>query len=122
MIIPTNEYLERFNGGQLEVQNPAEEYMFRGEIKTARIDNGGLIVRLNWNAKGEGYPPLPNRWVNDTDPSHLDYAASMGCYHVVEMSEKRLVLKSLIVNEITILFSRDGSRLDPSKVEGLVLV
>jgi len=121
MALPTNEYLERFNGGQLEVQNQIEEYLYRGEIKTARMENSDLFVKLSWNAKGEGYPPIPNHWVNDTDASHLDYAASMDIYQVVEMSEKRLVLNSSIVNETTVLFSRDGSRLDPSKVEGLVL-
>ncbi|MEK6889956.1 MAG: hypothetical protein AABX35_02095 [Nanoarchaeota archaeon] len=117
----TNEYLRRFAGGQLEVQNPVEEYLFRGEIETANIDKGDLVVKLKWNAIGVGYPPLPNKWVKDTDDSHLNYRASLDAYLVTEMSEQRTILNSPVVNEIAALYSKDGSRLDSSRVEGLVL-
>jgi len=71
--------------------------MFRGEIKTARMDKSDLVVRLNWNAKGEGYPPLPNRWVKDTDPSHLYYAACLDIYQIEEMSDRRNVRKKISI-------------------------
>ena len=113
--------MKRFNGGQLEVQNRIKKYLFRGEIKDVRIEEGNLIVKLNWNAIGEGFPPLPRKWVKDTDSSRLNYNASMSIYQIVDVSDKRLVLASPILNELTVFYSKDGSRLNPLEVEGLVL-
>ena len=111
--------VKRYVGGQMETQNPSEEYMYRGEIATISIENDELRVRFAWLAKGEGYPPLPQRWVNDTDPSHLNYAASLEIYSASDIGDGRLALHSQIVDETVVLFPSDGSKLDPSKVVGL---
>ena len=103
-------------GGQMEVQNQFEEYLYRGEIERIAIENNELRVRLRWNAKGEGYPPLPQRWVNDDT---LDYAASLEIYRASEIGNGRLCFQSPITHELVVLFSKDGSKLEPSKVEGL---
>ncbi len=118
----TKETVVLFVGGQLEVQNPGERYLYRGEIATITVegedDDATLKVTLNWMAKGEGFPPLPNRWVND---ERLTYDASLMIYSVSDIGDGRLSLNSFIIGETAVLYPPDGSKLDPSKVEGLNL-
>jgi hypothetical protein len=90
-------------GGQMEVRNPVEEYFFRGEIETIF-------------AKGEGYPPFPKRWVKS---DRLDYEAKLGIYQISDIGDGRIALLSPVSNETVVLFPPNGSKLDPSKVEGL---
>ena len=109
----------RFVGGQMEIQNSGEEYMFRGEIETITVADNALKVKFAWIAKAEGYPPLPKRWVHD---SELDYSASLEIYSVGDIGPgetggNRLSLQSSIVGEMVVLFPPDGSKLDRSKVE-----
>lgn len=108
------ETARRYIGGQLEVQNPGEGYLYRGEIADASVENNEFRVRLAWNAKGEGFPPLQERWVKS---EILDYSASLEIYAVSDIGDGRICLNSSIVGETTILFPSDGSRLDPSKIE-----
>ncbi len=112
--------LSSFVGGQLEVQNSQEGYLFRGEIRSLRVEgegqNADLTVELNWMAKGEGYPPGPSRWVKS---ENRPYTASLMVYSASEIGEGRLCLQSSILGEVTVLFPAGGSTLDRSKVEGL---
>lgn len=114
----TSEMLARFVGGQMEVQNPIEGYLYRGEIAQVDVKGRSLVVKFSWFAKGEGYPPFPEKWVKN---EILDYAASLEIYHVVDSDPKRICLQSHITNEIVVLFTPDGSKLDPKKVVGLEL-
>lgn len=122
----TTEELVRFIGGQMEIQNQGEGYIYRGEIKSIVVENNEVKAQFNWCAKGEGYPPLPERWVKD---SNLEYGASLEIYSVSNIgpsSEEvgggdRICLMSPIVGETVVLFPADGSKLDPAKVEGLEL-
>ena len=121
----TSSMLDTFIGGQLEVQNQGEGYLYRGEIKTAEVkDDGTIEINLNWMAKAEGYPPLPKGWVAD---KRLRYEASLEIYsasdigHGSEGGGRRLCLNSSITGETVVFFPRDGSKLDPSKVRGLTL-
>ena len=111
--------VKRYVGGQMETQNLSERYIYRGEIAAISIENDELKVRFAWLAKGEGYPPIPKRWVKDTDPAHIDYSASLVAYAPCKVGEGRLAWHSAIIGETVVLFPPDGSRLDPSKVEGL---
>lgn len=117
----TPEMAARYVGGQIEVQNPGEGYIYRGEITTATVEGGGddatFKVALKWMAEGEGRP-LPSRWVNSTK---LTYAASLLIYDVSDKRDGRILLQSPIVGEIVILFPPGGSKLDPARVEGLSL-
>ena len=114
----TTELLQKFVGGQLEVQNEREGYLYRGEIEAIKVEDGALRVRLAWMAKGESYPPLPARWVNYDD---LDYVASLQICRASDVGGGRIFLSIPFVGEATVLFPPDGSKLDPSKVEGLQL-
>jgi hypothetical protein len=109
--------LATFVGGQIEVQNEGERYIYRGEIKTAVVEANEVRITLNWMAKGEGYPPIPTSWVVE---NRLDYTASLEIYTVSE-GGRRLCLNSLIIGELVVLYPSDGSKLDPTKVKGLSL-
>ncbi len=120
----TTEDLKPFIGGQIEIQNQSEEYIYRGEIADAAVENKEFHVRFSWFAQGEGYPPIPSRWKKD-DTS--EYAASLGIYTVQnigpgEEGGDRIVLISDITGEVVTLFPPDGSKLDPGRVEGLEMV
>ncbi len=121
----TTEGLQRFVGGQMEIQNEGEGYLFRGEVATIVVESNEIRVRFAWLAKGEGYPSLLT-WVND---SKLDYAANLEIFSANNIGPSggdvgggnRLCIQSSIVGEIVILYPPDGSKLDPARVQGLVL-
>lgn len=116
----TEEIAARYVGGQIEVQNPGEGYLYRGEIGTIIVEGEGddatLKVRLNWMAEGEGFPPLPSRWV---PADHTTYDASLMIYSVSDIGDGRIALNSAIVGETVVLYPPDGSKLEEAKVEGL---
>jgi len=122
----TSKILAPFVGGQMEIQNQGEGYIYRGEVKTVTVENNELKVLFAWVAKGEGFPPLPNNWVKD---DKLEYAASLDIYSTSNIGPSgeevggsdRVCFNSSIVGETVILYPPDGSKLDPAKVEGLTL-
>lgn len=122
----TQEMLAGFVGGQAEIQNVDEEYLYRGEIAEISIENDTLKIKFSWCAKGEGFPPIPMRWINDEG---RDYAASLDIYAVSDVGpsgcvggSNRLCLNSAIVGETVVLYPPNGSRLDPARVEGLAII
>ena len=117
----TTAEVERFIGGQIEIHNQNEGYLYRGEIAAAVVENDEFHVKCAWLGKGEGFPSLPPRWVKD---DNLDYAASLEIYAASDIGPgteggNRLCLQSAIVGETVVLFPPDGSKLDRAKVEGL---
>jgi hypothetical protein len=101
--------LATFVGGQIEVQNEGERYIYRGEIKTAVVEANEVRITLNWMAKGEGYPPIPTSWVVE---NRLDYTASLEIYTVSDIGSgseggRRLCLNSLIIGELVVLYPSD---------------
>ncbi len=115
----TTEALSRFAGGQLEIQNKNEGYLYRGEIENIEVDDDSIRVKFAWLAKGEGYPPVTERWVNE---NKLDYAVSRELSIATDLSGGRVAINVSVVWELLVFFPPDGSKLDPAKVEGLVLV
>ena len=95
-------------GGQMEVQNEAERYLYRGEIEKIGIENNTLKVRFAWLKKLEGFPDKPGKWVED---KNLDYSASLEIYHPSDIGEGRLSFYSQMVNELAVLFPKGGSKL-----------
>ena len=111
---PTTEYLKGFIGGQIEIQNADEGYLYRGEIKDVRIEGEDYIVDLNWCARardGEWLHSHPKSWV-----------ASSVIYRFQNIGPgmtggDRVCFSSHIIGETVILFPPDGSKLDLEKVK-----
>lgn len=110
----TTEVVSRFEGGQLETQNRKENYLYRGEIERAWVEDNTLHVRFKWFAKmGEDY-----LWHAE---ENLDYSASLKILSASEIGEGRIHYSIWIVGENGTFFPPNGSKLDPSKVIGLKL-
>ncbi len=117
----TMQAVQRFQGGQMEIQNQIEGYIYRGEIETIAIENGELRAKFAWLAKGD-FPPI--KWVK-ADP--LDYVASLEIFSAFDIGssghdvggDSRICLQSFVTGETVVLFPPNGSKLDPANVEGL---
>ncbi len=120
----TTQAVARFRGGQMEIQNQEEGYLYRGEVETIAVVDNALRVKFAWLAKGEGFPPIPKRWVKD---DQLDYTASLEIYSASDIGssggevggDSRIRLSSFTVGETVVLYPPNGSKLDRAKVEGL---
>ena len=112
----SEELVEMYVGGQIEVQNTPEGYIFRGDVETITFQDGELIVQPVWLAEGEGFPPRVTKWVR-TDPK--EYGASLRAYDILDFKGEKLVLFCPSTGELTALIPKGGSRLEPSEVEGL---
>lgn len=114
----TTEALQPYVGGQLEIQSRGGRYLFRGEIATAEVKDGEVCVTWVWIAKGEGFPPLPTRWVNhEPRPWNTDITLFAG---VKQIGDGRLMINTAL-GEVAVFFPKGGSALDRAKVEGLKL-
>ncbi len=118
----TNEILARYIGGQLEVQSQSKRRLFRGEISDARIedDTSFLVVELAWCADGEGFPPIPRRWVESRVLEYgadLDMCVTSDIGPSGEGGDNRISLMSQISDGVVVFFPPNGSKLDRSKVE-----
>lgn len=121
---PTNQDLQVYVGGQAEIQNQVEQYLYKGRIAAISIDADTFKIRFEWFARKGGKklpPPLyGNKWVND---KRLDYSVSLmlvGFSLSNAPDGKRIILHSPITNEICVLYLPGRERnLDPEEVEGL---
>lgn len=124
----TTQVVERFKGGQMEIRNLNESCVYRGKIETIVVENNELRVKFAWLAKGEGFPPIVQKWIND---DCLDCEVSLDTYLVRDSAssghdtsgDSRICLSSssIFIDEIVELFPPNGSMLDPANVEGLRL-
>lgn len=122
----TTEDLQRFVGGQLEVQNLNEDYLYRGEIASLEVtdgkpvegvtrdNNGDLKIKLRWQAKMND----DREWEHS---DRLDYSASLLIYSASDAGDGRLLLSGMYTGETVTLFPPDGSKLDPAEVKGLAV-
>lgn len=117
----TTELLAKYTGGQLEIQNSNEHYLFRGEIERAWVEPGGMDdkgtmhIRFKWLAKmGEDF-----KW-HASDES-LDYSITIAVTNFSEISDQRIVYSAMYIWERGAFFLPTGSKLDPSEIEGLVI-
>lgn len=115
----TTEMLQKYVGGQLEIQNPAEDYLYRGEIAAVEViadhedkEHKTLKVKLAWSAKmGED-----GLWHSD---NNLDYAVSLLIYFPSDVGGNRISLNCPYNGERATFFPPDGTKLDRSEVLGL---
>jgi hypothetical protein len=116
--------LAPFIGGQMEIQNSGEDYIFRGEVERAEVTNNELIVRFAWLGKNDGGPTRPSaEWTMNT---RLDYSASLEVYVASDIGIGRIAIESSIIGELGVFFPKgyknsDGeeSKLDRSRIKGL---
>ncbi len=108
-------------GGQMEIQGGLGDYLYRGEIEALRVEGTDFVCEFKWLAMQE-----KDKWVKVNFPP---YQVSLEFYSVLNIGPSggevgggnRWLLNSAIMNETTTIFPPDGSKLDPAKVEGLVL-
>lgn len=115
----TQKVAEAFVGGDMEIQNRGEDYLFRGPIERIVVEDDTLKVHFTWVARNDGGPSSPtSTWTSD---DRLDYAASLEIYSASDIGEGRLCLTSSFTGELVVLFPPNGSKLDPARVAGLTL-
>ena len=79
----TTESLARFKGGEAEIQNQSEGYLYRGEIADIKVEEKSLVIKFAWSAKmGDN-----DEWENN---SELDYAASLKIYAPSDIGDGRM--------------------------------
>ncbi len=111
----SNDALQRFVGGQLEIQR---DYIYRGEVAEVDIADDNLSVKFKWIAKGDKLP-LPTKWTNEDNTS---YGVSLITASTSNIGIGRIAINTgFVSNELLVFFPPDGSKLDPGKVEGLAL-
>ena len=115
---PSNASLARYVGGQAEIHNAQENYLFRGEIKSIALEGEGhseeYHIEFNWVAQFVDFvwKPAENKSYH---ASSLIYAcANIG---PGEEGGDRLAFQSNITGELVILFPPDGSKLDYSRIQ-----
>lgn len=106
--------LDRFVGGEIEIQNQNERYIYRGEVSGVVLNGDKLHFDLAWMAKGVDYPPLPTGWERD---HKLTYDVDLMIYAFSDIGGDRLSLSSFITGEMTVLFPPNGSKLDQSLIK-----
>lgn len=96
-----------FIGGQLEIQDRADDVLFRGEIASALVEGTLLRIRFAWCAKNDGSATTPSPdWTNSRK---LDHVANLDIYRANTLDSGRLCLDSAVVEE-RCLFFPDGYR------------
>ncbi len=122
----TTELLTPFIGGQIEIQNEGQGYLYRGQIKSGRVTSGELVIELDWMGKCEGFPSSPSKWVKDDTE---DWAISLQISGVSNIGPSRpeigggdrICINCPSIGELIVLYPADGSKLDPARIEGLQL-
>ncbi len=109
----TAEVLQRYVGGQLEIQNSNEGYIYRGEIERAWTEGDNLCVKFKWVAKVGN----DGKWHAD---NNLDYSVSLQITSVFEIGDG-IHYRAMHIGEHGMFFPPNGSKLDPSKVIDLEL-
>jgi hypothetical protein len=114
----TIERFLKYVGGQMEIQNPGQGYCCRGEVKGIQMSGNTLHADFVWLAKAKEYPPVPTGWEVD---ERREYEISLDICGFSDIGHGRSVIQCPMIGEIVVFFPPDGSKLDPSVVQGLEL-
>lgn len=123
----TQELLDRYIGGQMQTINLARRYIYRGEIKGIVLMNGWLIVTLSWLARGGGWPPEVEEWVDAVTPGCAapfslkdTLARNLGPGLSGEGGD-RLRIRPEVNGDFIILYPPDGEKIErpPQVMAGL---
>jgi hypothetical protein len=130
--------LNTFVGGEVEVQNPIERYLYRGRIKTIVSDTsagyGTLKIGLLWQVKGvvevHRMAMLPvGGWDETPESDGLEYSCNTdlpspeidapNIPNAQFIGGGRMMFRNPYNGEVAVLFPAGGSQLDPEKVRWL---
>lgn len=117
----TTEIVRPFIGGQAEILNRGEGYVYRGEIATAIVESNQLRITFVWLAKNV----VSECWVKSD--THHDRVISLTTCIVEKIGPgtkggDRLCIRDTMTGEAVVLFPLDGSNLNREMVVGLELV
>jgi len=97
-----NESLEKYIGGQAEIKNLGEGYLFRGRIERITIDNRELKIKFEWLAKKRDHYSSSQKWfITNLTEYVVGYEIYSQCKNV---GKNRLSLGSAIASDKIILF------------------
>ncbi|MFA6459026.1 MAG: hypothetical protein WCV79_01340 [Candidatus Paceibacterota bacterium] len=118
----TVETIMSFIGGQLEIQMPAENVIYKAEVERIERNPEGLLFVFSWCAIGEGYPSKPTgwKWV-DLDQFFVDgstYTAN-NIGPSSDGGDDRLTLRCRIRNILIVLFPKNGNALSKKVIKGM---
>jgi hypothetical protein len=116
----TQDTLDRYEGGQLEIHDPRRGYLSRGEIDGISLNGADVRITFTWRAERRGYPQASGHWANDTE---LSYTVSLSDFSYSEIGLRRVCLSSQTPDDaVTLTFYMQGEPgLDPAEVDGLEL-
>lgn len=122
-------------GGELEIQNEIENYMYRGKVATVSVTDGILKVKFAWLARAinddGGNSVLPtNGWIEDDNLSYsltlfVGPDASIPGDEGIQLVSARaldtrgLVISSGVHNELLVFFLPGKSQLNADRVRWL---
>lgn len=114
--------IESYAGGQIEIQNNVEDYLYRGQIDSIKVKEDKedsrfdeLEVKLKWLAKSD--PEIGGTyWKKD---SRKEYVVTLYGALAADLEKNRMGICVPIINEMITLYPKGGSRLEPSEVKGL---
>jgi len=113
----TSDVLDRYKGGQAEIQSMELSHLCRGEIKDIYITSeNALAISFSWC--GRMNPPMSGLWVADSTPGRT---VNLAAYVSSDIGEGRIALAAIDNDEMIVLFPAGGSALNPSQVKGLEL-
>lgn len=106
------ERVAQFTGGQMEMQNPVEKYLYRGQIKSIRLvkedKNVSLEAEFDWVVQADFNGKLPTSDWRVAEPK--PYSTTLLCATASWIDEgyaqerQRLVLNSAVTNELIAMF------------------
>jgi hypothetical protein len=102
----TQDILDRYKGGQLEIHDPHEGYLGRGEIAHISLDADVVEVVFSWRAELLGYPQSSTHWVSTTE---LNYTIRLMDYNYSDIGLRRIWLSSRYADQtVTLTFYMPG--------------
>jgi hypothetical protein len=111
------ERVAAFVGGELEIHNSAENYLYRGPITSIVLEGDELRFELKWMAINNGGPNKPTEmWTMSTDEA---YPTSLTVLSISDAPGQLTVCSRH--GERGILFPPRGNKLSPGRIRSLTV-
>lgn len=109
--------MSSYLGGEIEVQNQKERYIYHGGIKSVAVNEveNELTLELSWVAKAIRFPPVPIKWVRD---DAFTYTVNLDHYSFLKIGRLYLWLNSYVTGEVVYIYPPDaGGKFDQSLIQ-----